>query len=113
MPVYIVRSNEVGLCVKNAIKSLNADLWEMNERHGYSLEMPETMKFDMVVVQEWEALESSDKQVAITSEIQGGFQTETQKSSENSTERSDENRKTEDRNSHVNKGRTVTTIEQS
>lgn len=103
MPVYIVRSNEVGQCVQEAIDDLNLRLWEMNQR-GHSLEMPKTMKFDMVVVKEWEAIQSTDKQESITSEIQGGFETDMKKTNEASTQATTDTRRTLDRNAHEEKG---------
>ena len=103
MPVYIVRANEVGQCVQEVVDDLNLRLWEMNQR-GHSLEMPKTMKFDMVVVKEWEAIQSTDKQESITSEIQGGFQTETKKSNDSGTQKSNDSKQSLDRNSHGEKG---------
>lgn len=109
---HVVRISEVGDCVQQVIDDLNAKLWAMNQR-GHFIEMPEELTFDMVVLKEFEALTSTDTEISEGTEIQGGYSTESQKSSQSGTERSDETRKTDDRNSHVNKGKTTTISEQS
>lgn len=103
MPVYIVRTGEIGQCVQETIDDLNLRLWEMNQR-GHSLEMPKKMQFDMIVVKEWEAIQSTDRNEAITSEIHGGFQTESRKSDDRGSQSSNDTKQSRDTNSHGEKG---------
>lgn len=76
----IVRIEQVGDCVQQVVDDLNAKLWAMNQR-GHFIEMPEEIGFEMIVLKEWEALESSDRELSESTETQGGFTAETQKSS--------------------------------
>jgi hypothetical protein len=104
MATYIVRSNEIGKCVRKVIADLNAELWELNKLGPYGAEMPQELKFDMIVVEDWEALESTDKKLSITSEIQGGFQTETRTGSTTTTDAGTDAKYSRGTNVHNNSG---------
>ena len=111
MPINIVRIEEVGDCVQQVLDDLNAKLWAMNQR-GHFVEMPEELKFEMLVVKEWEALESTDKEITSSTENQGGFSTETQRSGGTDITSSSEDRRSDGANSHTENGDSTTTYEQ-
>jgi hypothetical protein len=100
MPINIVRIHEVGDCVVQAIDDLNAKLWAANQR-GHFVEMPEEMQFQMLVVKEWEVLESTDRQITVTTDNQGGFSTETQTSTGADITAGTDERRSESNNRHV------------
>lgn len=111
MPINIVRIEEIGDCVQQVLDDLNAKCWAMNQR-GHFVEMPEELKFDMLVVKEWEALESTDRETSIGSETQGGFSTEATRSGGTDISSSTEDRRSDGANSHTENGDSTTTYKQ-
>lgn len=109
---HIVRIEEIGTCVRQVIESLNAEAYLMNQR-GFFVELPEEIQFEMLVVKEWEALESTDREISEGTEIQGGFSTENSQSTGGDSQTSSETKNSRATNIHNNSGISVDTFKGS
>lgn len=106
----VVKIEDVGKYVSEVIQNLNAELFEMTKR-GFFVEMPEELTFDMVVLKEFEALTSTDKETSKGN----GTQTGTTKEEDSSTtidHGGSEVRVSKGENHHLNEGASVTTTKQ-
>lgn len=105
---HLVRIHEVGECVQQVLDDLNAKFWAMNQR-GHFIEMPEEVAFEMVVLKEFEALTSTDREVSEGTETQGGFSTETATTNGSDSQEGTETKESRATNIHNNSGSSTTT----
>ena len=106
----VVKIEYVGKYVSEVIQNLNASLFEMTKL-GFFVEMPEELTFEMVVLKEFEALTSTDKEISKGS----GTQTGTTKDEDITTSTDPggvETRVSRGENHHLNEGVSTTTTKQ-
>jgi hypothetical protein len=100
MPINIVRMEDIPACVQETLAGIRDGLLAARAK-GILAEYPDFVDFEMLVVKQWEALESSDREVGETTEIQGGFSTEERKNIGSDKQTSQEIRGSEGNNRHI------------
>jgi hypothetical protein len=96
----VVRIEEIPDCIERTLKAINAGVLAANAA-GLMTEMPTEVPFKMVVIKDWQALESESIQTGSSDEIQGGTTKETAEKDDRATSSKSGAGRKDNRNSHV------------
>lgn len=81
MPTNVVRIEEIAECVQRTLDGINAGVVAARQA-GMQVELPTEVKFSMVVVKSWQALDIQSGESGETTETQGGNTVEKSEMSE-------------------------------